>query len=117
MNTEGKGSAGVSPAVFGVPPDTSSPVRTVKLGQRDCNGLISLRSVQPNRTASQPVAAIWRKVRAKLMRLLLFRGYSVNVNPSRFACQAGLPRRSPESFRDEGGSRSVKVNQTDMKSC
>jgi len=63
MNTEGKGSAGVSPAVFGVLPDTSSPVRPVKLGQRDCNGLISLCPVQLNRTASQSVAAMLGKAK------------------------------------------------------
>jgi len=59
MNTEGMGSAGVSPAVFGVPPNTSSPVRPVKLGQGECNGLISRRPVRLNRTASQSVAVIF----------------------------------------------------------
>jgi hypothetical protein len=50
----------------------------------------------------------------RLLRLLA--AIPLSLIPG-FARQAGLPRRSPESFRDEGGSRSVKVNQTDVKSC
>jgi hypothetical protein len=54
------------------------------------------------RTASQPVAAIRRKDRAKLMSLLPFRGHSIGVNSPGQARQSGLPHR-----------RWVKVNQSE----
>jgi hypothetical protein len=63
MNEQGMGSAGVSPAVSGVPPNTSAPVCSVKLDQGECNGLMRPRPVQLNRTASQSVAAMLGKAK------------------------------------------------------
>jgi hypothetical protein len=89
------------------------------------------------RTVSQPVAAIWRKARAKLMSLLLFRGHSFNVNPpghfisnqskrvkvSQTGAMGQLGRQivcksmnmnTLQNNRLAGESNPIKVNQTDL---